>query len=121
MTTNAPVSTRPTVVLPPEEQARLNKLAELADSERPLVAERMRRVDRAAAEATFSGELRRAIHHGPFDLAVLEQRTRIEASRLADFLEGSAELSSSEIDALIRELGLQLVHPVPLATAKSRT
>lgn len=104
-------STRPTVALTPEQREHFRRLADLADAERPTLPSRFRSVDTAAAMDTFSGALRRAIHASSWDLSQLQTRTSIASERLADFLEASLELSSSEIDTLVQTLGLELVKP----------
>jgi hypothetical protein len=112
---------KPTQTLDPAERARLRELAALADSERPLLADRFRRADQAAAEQTLSGSLRRAVHAGPFDLVQLEQRTKISAARLADFLEGTTALTWDEAEHLVEALGLELVRTFRAPPAPPRS
>lgn len=105
-------SSRPPITLTSEQREHFRQLAEQADAERTQLSKRFRKVDASAAEDTFSGALRRAIHGGPWDLAQLEQRTQISAVRLADFLEAGIDLKTSEVDALVRVLSLELVRPL---------
>jgi hypothetical protein len=109
MSTESSAKGRTILVLPPEEQSRLDALAVLAAAEQPQLAERFRRVDAAAQESTLSGALRNAIHSGPWDLLQLEQRTGIVATNLADFLEGAPCLTLSDAELLVDVLGLELV------------
>ncbi len=117
MPTEPSATTRTIVVLPPEEQSRLNALAVMASRERPQLAERFRRVDAAAQEPTLSGALRNAIHSGPWDLLQLEQRTGIVAGNLAGFLEGAQSLTLSDAERLVETLGLELVKSLRSAPA----
>lgn len=112
MVNSTPGSSRPAITLTPEQREHFRVLAEQADAERTELPERFRRVDAAANQDTFSGALRRTIHECPWDLSQLEIRTHIPALRLADFLEASADLQTSEVDTLVQVLSLELVRPL---------
>ncbi len=112
MANSAAGSSRPTMTLTPDQREHFRILAEQADAERAELPDRFRQVDSAANQDTFSGALRRAIHECPWDLAQLEQRTKIPAHRLADFLQAAIELQTSEVDTLVQTLSLELVKPL---------
>jgi hypothetical protein len=87
--------------------AELLELARLADQEKPFIKEKLCRLQSAAAEEGPAGELRRAIHKGPFDVAQLEQLSGVELRTIGRFLEGDA-ISLSEFERLANALGLDV-------------
>jgi hypothetical protein len=93
----------------PEQSARLAKLAALVESERPDLAARLEREDIAAAQPTFSGELRRAIRASFLQPGDLARDAGVDWQDFALFLQGRAELSTRAIDLLASRLGLSLV------------
>ncbi len=78
------------------------------EAERDQVNDDFIHFETAAAEETFSGKLRQAIHRGPLPLSVLMQRTGIEKEALVAFLRGDAPLPSDAIDRIADVLGLAL-------------
>lgn len=95
----------------PEERAHWQQAVEHAQAERGESDEYLRLASVAAAEETFSGELRRAIHdlHGQqMFLPTLLERAQIDWPTLRAFLIGEATLPSDAIDRLIQVLGLHL-------------
>lgn len=97
--------------LTPEESARLKELAEKTEAERPLIDEKFRRIELAAAETTFSGQLRRAIHgihrHG-LSLPEFLSRSDMTWDVLERFLLGEAPLPSDAIERIADVLNLEL-------------
>ncbi len=95
----------------PEERAHWQQSVKTASAERQESDEYLRLASSAAAEETFSGELRRAIHalHGQqMFLPTLMERAQVDWPTLRAFLIGEATLPSDVIDRLIQVLGLHL-------------
>lgn len=90
------------------EELRALREAVLADREE--IEEQFRRARAAAAEPTFSGELRRRIHaaHPQVQLHQLEEAAGIAGNELVDFLEGLGELTTAQLDAICGKLGVTL-------------
>jgi hypothetical protein len=102
----------------PEQAARLAKLAALVESEQPDLAARLEREDMAAAQPTFSGELRRAIRASRLQPGDLARDAGVDWRDFALFLQGHAELSTCAIDRLASRLGLSLVKSVAEPTTE---
>jgi hypothetical protein len=97
--------------LTPEESARMKELAEKVEAERPLIDEKFRRMELAAEEATFSGQLRRAIHgihQRGLSLPEFLARTGMTWETLERFLLGEAPLPSDAIERIAEVLNLEL-------------
>lgn len=97
----------------PEEREQWSRDLAVADAENtPESWEKFRRMQSAADEPTFSGELRRAIHRvhqtRGFFLPELMQRSQITWNELQPFLLGEASLPTDAVDRLVHELGLHL-------------
>jgi len=75
------------------------------------------RVMAAGEEPGFSGDLRRAMHGSQIALEKIAAAAKIEVFALCDFLEGTAELTSSQITAIVQLLNLQLMRPIPATPA----
>jgi len=71
----------------------------------------------ASEEPGFSGDLRRAIHSSQMPLEQIAAAAKIEVFALCDFLEGTAELTSGQITAIVQLLNLQLMRPIPATPA----
>lgn len=67
----------------------------------------------AAEEQSFSGFVRRCVHRQAQPLSRVAAAASIELERLAKFLRGSGTLDSSEIDRLLKSLGVELVGSSP--------
>ncbi|MDZ4685833.1 MAG: hypothetical protein SH850_12260 [Planctomycetaceae bacterium] len=100
--------------LTPEEAERFNQLADLVDAEKPDIIRRARLTIAAGDEPGFSGDLRRAIHSGGVKLEKLAEAAQIHVFSLCDFLEGTADLTSTQIAAIVQLLGVLLVRPFPI-------
>ena len=72
-----------------------------------------RRLFAASAEPGFNGDLRRAIHTSGVQLDPIADAAGMDVFALCDFLEGTAELTSGQVAAIVERLGLQLVRPIP--------
>lgn len=94
--------------LAPDEQRRLVLLAELAESERSEVDERLSRMDRAAKERTLSGRLRRAVLDSLVPPHVLASDCHIELDCFLDWQEGTGELPVTRLEEIARRLGLAI-------------
>lgn len=92
----------------PDERRRLAQLAELAESERGDVDDRLSRMDRAANERTLSGQLRRAVLDSLVPPHVLSVDCGIELERLLDWQEGIRELPASNLEGIAQRLGLTI-------------
>lgn len=94
-----------------EERAHWQQSVKTAYAERQESDEYFRLASIAAAEASFSGELRRAIHalHGQqMFLPTLLERAQVDWPTLRAFLIGESTLPSDVIDRLIHVLSLHL-------------
>src|SRR5258708_6211360 len=103
-----PKAQRITRELTSEEQDRLLRYREQIASELPNLAERDQMRKEACAEATLSGELRRAVHGSPFSLATIATRAGISPLTLDEFLTGERTLRSDVLDRLAIILGYVL-------------
>ena|SRR5581483_3243475 len=83
------------------------------DQDHAETLEQARRLIAAGDDPGFSGDLRRAFHSRQMRVDQLADRTGIGWRRICDFLEGAAELTSSEIDKMAKELGLTLSFAIP--------
>jgi hypothetical protein len=79
-----------------------------AEAERPAVEAQLKLAERAAAEETFSGWLRREIHRAPMHLPTIWQQSEISKTDFLDFLEGGT-LTTVQVDRLCATLGISLV------------
>ena len=97
---------------PAEREAWLRSVAEAeSPEERAESDEYFRLAEAAAAEPTFSGELRRAIHgvhQRRMFVTTLLERAQIDWETLRPFMIGEATLPSDVIDRLVNVLGLHL-------------
>jgi hypothetical protein len=113
---------QPERTMTPEESARFERLIEISEAEKPDVIRRFRLLMAAGDEPGFNGDLRRAIHGGHVAMEKIAAAAGMEVFALCDFLEGTAELTSSQIAAIVEFLNLQLVRPIPATpVAKSKT
>jgi hypothetical protein len=92
----------------PDEQARLAELRADMAAELPDLVARNHLRHEAAAEATLSGELRRAVHASTTPLAALAQQVGVTPLVLDEFLTGERTLRSDVLDRLAQALGYQL-------------
>lgn len=106
------------VNLSPEQQNEIVRARLLAEKEKPRIKERVRLLDEAAGEQTWSGTLRRAIHVSGIDLDLLSQRTGIDIIQLDEFLTGERTLRSDAIDRIAISLGAKMTisspSPIPI-------
>jgi hypothetical protein len=103
---------------PAEREAWEAAVAE-AEAEQPETIEYFRKANVAAAEPTFSGELRRAIHNvhdRQMLLPTLLERAQVDWATLEPFMVGEAPLPSDVIDRLVDVLGLHLQQEAGAAT-----
>lgn len=91
-----------------QEKARLKQLQQQIADELPELTEQHRQLTKAAAENTFSGRLREAIHRSRILLPDVARRSGLSMEQIHEFLLGERTLSSSEVDRLIDVLGYTL-------------
>ncbi|MBA4031169.1 MAG: hypothetical protein C0478_09820 [Planctomyces sp.] len=74
------------------------------------IEDQMARVHAAAKEESFSGDLRRRIHaaHPKMLLHHFEEAAGITGDELVDFLEGTGQLTTAQVDAICAKLGVKL-------------
>ncbi len=96
-----------------EEAAKYKAIRELVAAELPELIARERQMREAAEENTFSGELRRAIHHGERDLISLAEIVGITPIQLSEFLTGQRTLRSDVLDRLVAAVGGHFIAAVP--------
>ncbi len=97
--------------LTPQERAEWERQVAEVEGEWPELEKRFDLADAAAAEESFSGELRRAIHgtlQQGISLPRLFREAQVDWPTLDPFLHGEGELSSAVIDRLVKVLGLHL-------------
>lgn len=94
--------------LAPDEQRRLARLAELAESERSEVEVRLSRMDCAEKEKTLSGRLRRAVLDSLVPPHVLAGDCRIDLDTFLDWQEGMGELPVTRLEEIAQRLGLAI-------------
>jgi len=104
----SPLAQRVTRELTAEEQAQLCRHREQIAAELPDLVARDRMRSEARAEATLSGELRRAIHASTLSLTVIAERAGVPPLTLDDFLTGERTLRSDVLDRLAAILGYAL-------------
>jgi hypothetical protein len=107
------------VELSEEKRTQIKRWQEQIKDELPDLARRLRLATKAAEEATFSGELRRAIHASGLTLNHIGNRIGTTAKVLDEFLIGEGILQSDVIDRLAALLGFKIVEadntkPVPI-------
>ena len=88
-----------------EKRVWESKVAE-EESAMPANLARLERMDAAAAEPTFSGELRRAIRDARVPMHDLAARIHVSWRQLLDFQAGDAALPTDAVDRLIDALSL---------------
>ncbi len=93
----------------PEEAARIDRLAALAESERDEIVESLRLHEVAAAQPTFVGEVLRAIKKLDVDFDELAALAGLDQAGFDDFRCGRIELPAAAFERLARRLGFTLV------------
>ena len=93
----------------PEERARWQANVEEHEAEREEVAGEMERFQRAAAEDSFSGHLRQAIHRSGVPMVLICRRSGIEWETLRAFLAGESPLVADVIDRIAAVIPLDVV------------
>ncbi|MGO8747463.1 MAG: hypothetical protein ACLQNE_15875 [Thermoguttaceae bacterium] len=96
-------------ILTPEQQARLQRQRELIAEELPELLVQSELLHEAMQENTFSGQLRRAIHHSGRPVTRVAAEAGLTARQLTDFLTGERTLRSDALDRLVAAVGGQLV------------
>ena len=76
-------------------------------------AEQWERLREAAAEASISGSLRRAIHSGGRTLNQLAKDVGIDSRQLSEWMQGERTLRSDILDRLGLALGVTISSPPP--------
>lgn len=105
----------------PEAAERYERLAEAIEAEKPDIIRRARLAIAAGDEPGFRGDLRRAIHATGVTQEKIAEGAGIHVFSLCDFLEGTAELTSTQIGAIVELLGFQLVRTIPAANAATKS
>jgi hypothetical protein len=90
----------------PKELAEWRRKIAEEEAARPANLARIQRMDEAAAEQTFSGELRRAIRAAKVPHHDLAEQIGVSWRQLLDFQTGDAALPTDAVDRLIRVLSL---------------
>ncbi len=90
----------------PEERKRWQQKAADEELAMPANQARLKRMDDAINEETFSGELRRAIRDAKIPHQELANRIGVSWRQLLDFQAGDAALPSDAIDRLIEALAM---------------
>jgi len=93
----------------PEQAAEYERAVAEEEASREANIAKVKKMDAAAAEVGFSGELRRAIRSCHRDHRELARTLGIDVELLDAFRAGDAALPSDVIDRLVELLGLKLV------------
>jgi hypothetical protein len=96
--------------LTPEARARLHDAQERIAAELPELIKRDRMRKAASEEATFSGELRRAIHKSDLTITQIASMCGLSLLELDEFLTGERTLDTEVVDRLVETLKLKLCH-----------
>jgi ribosome-binding protein aMBF1 (putative translation factor) len=96
------------IELSDEKRAQIKRSQEQVKDELPDLARRLQFANEAAKEASFSGELRRAIHASGLTLNHIASRVGTTPIVLDEFLTGERTLRSDIIDRLAALLGCTL-------------
>ena len=91
------------------ERARWECARKEVESELPELIELGQRLERAAAEPTLSGQLRRAAHSSELSLTQIARKLQIAPATFSRFLAGEEPLPSDVLDRLTTLLGYELV------------
>jgi hypothetical protein len=116
MTLTAPATNLSTAAL----EERVRRGIEVEDATQAETIAHAQLLFAAAEESGFRGDLRRAIHSSGMHVQKLANATGIDVIPLCDFLEGTAELTSDQIQKLVDTLKLQLVRTIPPAGTKAK-
>ncbi len=95
--------------LTPDEEARLDRKAALAEADKDDMIERYRLQEIASAQPTFRGELLRAIDTCDVRITELAELAGVDFVTFDDFRCGRFELSLDAFERVARRLGLSLV------------
>jgi hypothetical protein len=93
----------------PEEAARLDRLAALAEGERDEIVESLRLHRLAAAQPTFVGAVLREIMRLDVDFDELAALAGLDQAGFDDFRCGRIELPAAAFERVARRLGFTLV------------
>lgn len=93
----------------PEQAAEYRRAVAEEEAGRAANIAYCRKLDAAAAEPGFAGDLRRAIKAAKRDPRALADDLNISVELLEDFLAGDATLPSDVVDRVATVLGLKLV------------
>lgn len=99
---------------------RVARAIEEEDRYQAKTIEQVHRLMAAGDEPGFCGDVRRAIHSSGIQLEKIAAAAGINVFALCDFLEGTAELSSTQLAAVVQLLGLQLVRPLSSSSIRRR-
>ncbi len=100
-------------------EERVAKAIEEEEAHQEETLAQCHRLIAAGDEPGFCGDVRRAIHGSGVSLEKIADAAGIEVFALCDFLEGTSELTSTQIAAIVQLLNLQLVRPIPASGKKS--
>jgi hypothetical protein len=94
----------------PEESARIDRLAALAEQDRDDILERGRLQEAAAAQPTFVGDVLRAmLEDSPVSVFELAELANVDFVTFDDFRCGRHELPAAAFERVARRLGFSLV------------
>jgi hypothetical protein len=90
------------------EERMIKEVRQEIARELPMLAQEDRKLKTAAEEPSLSGELRRAVHAGPWPIRTLASRADVAEDLLYSFLLGEGKLSSDDINRVAGVLGCGL-------------
>lgn len=93
--------------MPPDLRQRWEDV--LAGLDREQIDANFAKTEAAAAEHSFSGFVRRAVHRRRKPLSLVAQETGIEPRRLSEFMRGEGELNAAEVGCVLEAVGVELV------------
>lgn len=101
-------------------EERVARAIEDEDRYQAKTIEQIHRLTAAGDEPGFCSDVRRAIHSSGIRLENIAETARMTAFALCDFLEGTADLTSTQLAAIVQLLGLQFVRPITATTSPWR-
>lgn len=97
-----------TKAVPPELADQLRRDRNLIAAEREDLERRHDLLQKAAAENTLCGHLRRAVHKAGRSLTAIAEDAGLDPFELCDWLEGTQPLSSEMLDRIATAAGVEI-------------
>lgn len=96
-----------------QQKAEWQRAARDEDAHSHATIGQMEKIRKAAQQAGFFGDVRRAIASSRLPITELAATIGVEPTVLSDFRAAEAELPAKALELLIAELGLRLMQEIP--------